>query len=160
MPGIARLGMPDGIYTTSPRPFVSHYFSNLKDVSVRSPSTALDHTLSILESAQMDASTRSACLPGTRTDILWSIVDWAHSTSVEKRRLWLKGLAGSEMSMLSTTIAHAFQEQDCLGAFVFFSRDVERNQSANVIRTLAYRLAFQILCTPSRLPKTARKSRN
>jgi hypothetical protein len=89
----------------------------------------------------MDASTRSECLPGTRTDIQRSIVNWAHSTSLE-RLLWLKGLAGSGKSTLSTTIAHALQEQGRLGAFVFFSRDVEeRNQSANVIRTLAYQLA-------------------
>jgi hypothetical protein len=90
----------------------------------------------------MDASTRSECLPGTRTDILRSITDWAHSSSLEKRLLWLKGLAGSGKSTLSTTIAHTLQEQSRLGAFVFFSRDVEeRNQSANVIRTLAYQLA-------------------
>jgi hypothetical protein len=90
----------------------------------------------------MDTSTRSECLPGTRTDILRSITDWAHSTSVEKRLLWLKGLAGSGKSTLSTTIAHALQERGRLGAFVFFSRDVEeRNQPANVIRTLAYQLA-------------------
>jgi hypothetical protein len=112
------------------------------EVSVRSPSTALDHTLSILAPAQMDASTRSECLPGTRTDILRSIADWAYSTSIEKRLLWLKGLAGSGKSTLSTTIAHTLQEQGRLGAFVFFSRDVEeRNQSANVIRTLAHQLA-------------------
>jgi hypothetical protein len=142
MPVIVALGMLDEIYTTSPRPIVSAYFSDLKDVSVRSPSTALDHTLNILEPARMDASTLSECLPGTRTDIMRSITDWAYSTSVEKRLLWLKGLAGSGKSTLSTTIAHALQEQDRLGAFVFFSRDVEeRNQSANVIRTLAYQLA-------------------
>jgi hypothetical protein len=149
MPGIAHLGMLDGIYTTLPRPFVSHYFSDLKDVSVRSPFTALDHTLSILEPARMDSSIRSECLPGTRTDILQSITNWAYSTSVDKRLLWLRGLAGSGKSTLSTTIAHALQERGHLGAFVFFSRDVEeRNQSANVIRTLACQLAsFPIIRT-------------
>jgi hypothetical protein len=101
--------------------------------------TALDQTLNILEPARMDASTRSECLPGTRTDVLGSIVDWA---SLEKPLLWLKGLAGSGKSTLSATITHTLQEQGRLGAFVFFSRDVEeRNQSANVIRTLAYQLA-------------------
>jgi hypothetical protein len=100
------------------------------NVSMGASFTALDHTLNILEPARMDASTRSECLPGTRTDILRSIADWAHSTSVEKWLLWLKGLAGSGKSTLSTTIAHTLQEQGCLGAFVFFSRDVEeRNQS-------------------------------
>jgi hypothetical protein len=90
----------------------------------------------------MDASTCSECLPGTHTDILRSIIDWAYSTSVESRLLWVKGLAGSGKSTLSTTIAHALQKQGRLGAFVFFNRDVEeRNQSANVMRTLAYQLA-------------------
>jgi hypothetical protein len=42
----------------------------------------------------------------------------------------------------STTIAHTLWECSHLGGFIFFSRDVEeRNQSVNVIRTLAYQLA-------------------
>ena len=141
-PGIAYLELPDEIYTTSRRSMVSPDLSDLKEVSVRSPFTALDNTLDILEPARMDASTRSECLAGTRTDILRSIADWAKSTSVEKRLLWLKGVAGSGKSTLSTTIVHALQEQGRLGAFVFFSRDVEeRSQPANVIRTIAYQLA-------------------
>ena len=90
----------------------------------------------------MDASTCLQCLPGTYMDILQSITDWAHSISLEKWVLWLKGLTGSGKSTLSTIITHMLQEQGCLGAFMFFSRDVEeRNQLANVIRTLAYQLA-------------------
>lgn len=89
----------------------------------------------------MDTSTRSECLHGTRVDVLQSIVDW-HSNPSSEQVLWLYGLAGSGKSTLSTTIANILQEQGRLGAFVFFSRDVEeRNQSANVIRTLAYQLA-------------------
>lgn len=90
----------------------------------------------------MDASTRTECLPGTRTDILRCVLEWVSSTLVEQPVLWLHGLAGSGKSTLSTTIAHTLQEQNHLGAFVFFDRDVEeRSRSTNVIRTLAHQLA-------------------
>ena len=74
----------------SPGQIVSPSFSDLKDVSVGPSFTALDHMLNILEPTRMDASTRSECLPDTCMDILGLIVDWAHSTSLEKWLLWLK----------------------------------------------------------------------
>jgi hypothetical protein len=96
-----------------------------------------------LEPAQMDFSTRTECLPGTRVGILQYILDWAFNLSVKQRVLWLHGLAGSGKSTLSTTIANTLQERGCLGAFVFFNRDVEEgSQPASVIRTLAHQLAL------------------
>ncbi|KIM73744.1 hypothetical protein PILCRDRAFT_719267 [Piloderma croceum F 1598] len=101
----------------------------------------LDETLRKLEPARMDACTRIECLPGTRTDILQSIDDWQSNTEADQRILWLHGLAGSGKSILATTIANLFSERGYLGAFVFFDRDVkERNQSSNVIRTIAHQL--------------------
>jgi hypothetical protein len=88
----------------------------------------------------MDFSTRATCLQNTRIDILQSIIEWVYQCP-RQRVLWLRGLAGSGKSTLSTTIALFFQKQRKLGAFVFFDRDVdERCQPSNVVRTLAYQL--------------------
>jgi hypothetical protein len=71
------------------------------------------------------------------------ILAWTFNQSIDQRLLWLHGLAGSGKSTLSTTVANNLQEQGCLGASMFFNRDVEeRSQSWNVIRTLAYQLAM------------------
>jgi hypothetical protein len=97
---------------------------------------ALPQILSRLKPAGMDATKRDHCLEGTRTQVLKSITDWVADTSVGNQRiLWLHGLAGSGKSAISTTIAGSYNEQGCLGAFVFFNRDdEERSRPASVIR--------------------------
>ena len=88
----------------------------------------------------MDASDRSTCLEGTRTELLQSITDWASRPSLDQRILWLHGLVGSGKSTISTTVANFFNGT-YLGAFVFFDRDVEeRNRPSNVIRTISHQL--------------------
>jgi hypothetical protein len=89
----------------------------------------------------MDASARSECLPGTRTDLLLDLVGWTSNPWIEQRIVWLYGLAGSGKSTFSTSFANFYRRHGRLGAFIFFDRDVEeRNQPSNVIRTLAYQL--------------------
>jgi len=91
----------------------------------------------------MDASEREHCLEGTRTQVLQSITNWVSNTPVDQRILWLHGLAGSGKSTISTTIASSYNDQGCLGAFVFFNRDDEkRSRPASVIRTIAYKLGL------------------
>ena len=88
----------------------------------------------------MDASARSECLTGTRTDC-FNISDTGFTFFTEQRILWLHGLAGSGKSTFSTTVANFFGAQGRQGAFVFFSRDIEeRCQPSNVIRTIAHQL--------------------
>ncbi|KIM76782.1 hypothetical protein PILCRDRAFT_12493 [Piloderma croceum F 1598] len=104
---------------------------------------SLDRTLRKLEPARMDASNRSTCLEGTRMQLLQSIANWASHPSVDQRILWLHGLVGSGKSTISTTIANFFDERKCLGAFVFFNRDVEeRRQPSSVFRTMAHQLGL------------------
>lgn len=56
---------------------------------------------------------------------------------------WLRGVAGSGKSTLSTSIATELRRLGRLGAFLFFERDVtERNDPSLVIRTLAYRVGL------------------
>jgi NACHT domain len=94
-----------------------------------------------LEPVRMNTSTRSGCLPNTRKEILKSVVDWVNDTTSEQNILWVRGLAGSGKSALSTTIATNYGGSGQLGAFLFFDRDVtERSNPTMVIRTLAHQL--------------------
>ena len=104
-------------------------------------SKATGRILQKLQPACMDASDRTECLPGTRVAIIQLIMDWALDLTSTQKIFWLHGLAGIGKSTLSTTIANRCRDQGCLGAFVFFSRDVaERSNPATVIRTLAYQI--------------------
>lgn len=90
----------------------------------------------------MDASNRSECLPGTRQEIREYIADWAMNNT-NQIILWIHGLAGSGKSTLATTMANFFQEKKCLGAFLFFNRDIHENtHPAMAVRTLAYQLGL------------------
>jgi WD40 repeat protein len=89
----------------------------------------------------MDASTRSECLQGTRSDLILDWVGWTSNLWIDQRIVWLHGVAGSGKSTFSTTFANIYRLHGRLGAFVFFERDVEeRSHVSNVIRTLAYQL--------------------
>ena len=87
----------------------------------------------------MDASNRTECLSGTRADVIEFIEDWASNLTTAEGVVWLHGLAGSGNA---TIIANRFHEVGCLGAFLFFDRDVaERSRPAIMIWTTAYQLA-------------------
>jgi NACHT domain len=104
-------------------------------------SAARELALQKLRPAEMDASNRSECLPGTRQDVQNFISAWATDLMTEKKILWMYGLAGSGKSTLATTIANSFRDSGRLGAFIFFDRDVsESSRPGVVIRTLAYQL--------------------
>jgi ABC-type dipeptide/oligopeptide/nickel transport system ATPase component len=91
----------------------------------------------------MDPSRRTECLSGTRKGVLKFVVNWANDTRNEQRILWIRGLAGSGKSTLSTTIADIFRDSGQLGAFLFFDRDViERSNPTAVIKTLAHQLGI------------------
>ena len=103
--------------------------------------TVAIENLKLLNPTQMDASSRSECLPGTRQDILKFITDWLTTPSENQNVLWLHGLAGYGKSTISTTVAEYFRDLGRLGAFIFFDRNDPTHSDPNaVIRTLAYRL--------------------
>jgi hypothetical protein len=99
-------------------------------------------SLKRLRPIEMDASSRSECLPGTREEILKFITDWLVTPSEAQNVLWLNGLAGSGKSTISTTVAEYFRDMDRLGCFIFFDRNDPSHSDPNpVIRTIAYCLA-------------------
>ncbi|KAF7974220.1 hypothetical protein HWV62_13201 [Athelia sp. TMB] len=98
-------------------------------------------SLKTLAPAKMNAANRPMCLPGTRQDLLKTILEWL-TTPSEENILWLHGAAGLGKSTLATTIAEYFRGLHRRGAFLFFDRNspIESDPS-RVISTLAYQLA-------------------
>lgn len=109
--------------------------------------TASQKILKKLDPTDMDATHREECLPGTRADITDFILKWVQDTSADATSaynvLWLRGVAGSGKSTLSTTIANRLSAMQRLAAFLFFERDASaRSDPSTVIRTLAYKLGI------------------
>ncbi|KAJ6559983.1 hypothetical protein B0H19DRAFT_1375904 [Mycena capillaripes] len=95
-----------------------------------------------LKHISYDASLRSECLPGTREDILDDIFKWLTTPSATSNILWLSGVAGSGKSSIATSLSQRFRDQDCLGAFIFFTRNTLANSNPTaVLHTIAYSLA-------------------
>lgn len=104
---------------------------------------ARQQNLFLLQPAAMNRYGRSACLPGTRVNVLNLVTDWLINGTGNQNILWLQGVAGSGKSCLSTTLANLFEQTNRLGAFLFFNRNVaEQSDPGLVIRTLVYKLAI------------------
>jgi hypothetical protein len=99
-----------------------------------------------VKSAFHDAlGSASACLEGTRTQILDEISVWMADPSA-KLVYWLTGVAGTGKTTIAQSVAHMAEERGCLAATFFFSRtagSAERRRAAAVIPTLIYQLAYR-----------------
>ncbi|KAJ5151368.1 uncharacterized protein N7482_010620 [Penicillium canariense] len=92
----------------------------------------------------------SECLPGTRTDLLREIEEWAKSPH-GKSIFWLNGMAGTGKSTISRTVASRLKEQSLLGASFFFKRGEEdRGSAKKLFPTLTEQLVVSI---PQMLPR-------
>ncbi|KZP30581.1 hypothetical protein FIBSPDRAFT_777346, partial [Athelia psychrophila] len=95
-----------------------------------------------LKPAEMNATSRPLCLPGTRQDLLKDIIDRLLTPSADQNVVWLHGAAGLGKSTLATTVAEYFRGLQRRGAFLFFDRNVPiESHPDRVIRTLAYQFA-------------------
>ncbi|KAL2864135.1 WD domain protein [Aspergillus lucknowensis] len=84
------------------------------------------------------------CLPGTRTELLSDIQNWAVSEQ-GKCIFWLNGLAGTGKSTISRTIAKALQKQELLGASFFFKRgEGDRGNAVRFFPTIVQQLFTKI----------------
>ncbi|KAJ6054863.1 hypothetical protein N7499_005813 [Penicillium canescens] len=78
--------------------------------------------LPIANGAAFDSYTdrhEDECLPGTRTELLNEIAEWAVSQH-GKYIFWLNGMAGTGKSTISRTVAKRFKQEKILGASFFF----------------------------------------
>ena len=95
-----------------------------------------------LKPANMDATGREGCLPGTRLDILQDIFASLMHPDAENNIIWLRGQAGCGKSTILNTLASYFNQLHRQGAFLFWDRNkADNSEPHHVIRTLAYQLA-------------------
>jgi hypothetical protein len=79
------------------------------------------------------------CLPGTRTELLSRITDWANSD--DKFVFWLNGMAGTGKSTIARTVAQGFKERGLLGASFFFKRgEADRGTASYLITSIVGQL--------------------
>ncbi|KAF7973533.1 hypothetical protein HWV62_14966 [Athelia sp. TMB] len=94
-----------------------------------------------LKPAEMNATERLPCLPGTRQERLKEVIDWLLTPS-DQNVLWLYGEAGVGKSTIATTIAEHFGRLGRRGAFLLFDRNSPLESApSRVISTLAFQLA-------------------
>ncbi|KAJ5556988.1 hypothetical protein N7494_000903 [Penicillium frequentans] len=80
------------------------------------------------------------CLPGTRTELLHQITEWAVSPQ-GKCIFWLNGMAGTGKSTISRTVARSFKQDKLLGACFFFKRgEGDRGNAMKLFPTITRQL--------------------
>ena len=125
------------------RRFESWFFHSWNHIGKLTSFSVAEKLSKSLKPSHIDTVGRTACLQGTRTKIIESIINWGTDISSEQNILWLYGLAGSGKSTISTTVADHFHEIGILGAYIFFDRKfAQESHPTAVIRTLAYQLSL------------------
>ncbi|RJE22558.1 wd40 domain protein [Aspergillus sclerotialis] len=84
------------------------------------------------------------CLPGTRTELLERVIDWALSPD-GKCIFWLGGMAGTGKSTISRTVAKLFNAKNVLGASFFFKRgEADRSNAFKLFPTITRQLVVNV----------------
>jgi hypothetical protein len=102
--------------------------------------------LKVAEGAAFDSyvNKHTECLPGTRSQLLCQIKEWAESRH-GKCIFWLNGMAGTGKSTISRTITSHLKGKKSLGASFFFKRGEEdRGNAKRLFPTLIQQLATSI----------------
>ncbi|RXW25379.1 hypothetical protein EST38_g463 [Candolleomyces aberdarensis] len=88
----------------------------------------------------------SACFPGTRIDVIRTIVAWADSSLLWNTHvLWLYGFVGCGKSAIALQIALIFEGRKRLvGSYFFFRNTGDRSRMTRFATTLACQLAAAI----------------
>lgn len=87
---------------------------------------------------------KGRCLPGTRTELLDEVMEWATSPD-GKSIFWLNGMAGTGKSTVSRTLAESFETRGVLGASFFFKRgEGDRGDAKRLFTTIARQLVDRV----------------
>ena len=84
------------------------------------------------------------CLPGTRTELLQQIMQWARSPQ-SKCIFWLNGKAGTGKSTICRSVAKFFKEAELLGGSFFFKRgEGDRGNATKLFPTIVRQLMIRM----------------
>jgi hypothetical protein len=100
-----------------------------------------------IQGAEHDSSTRNPpprCHLDTRIQINNHIITWFYNKEKNELLFWVYGPAGVGKSAIMQTLADKLAKSKHLGASAFVSRPNGRNNSRQLIITIAYRLAVHI----------------
>ncbi|VDB93439.1 unnamed protein product [Peniophora sp. CBMAI 1063] len=88
--------------------------------------------------ADLSAQRRDACLPGTRVEVLETLLSWSADPGAP-RIYWLHGMAGTGKSSISRSFAQTLRENGTLGGSYFCSREsrAELADTNRIVPTLA-----------------------
>jgi hypothetical protein len=87
------------------------------------------------------------CHPGTREEIIKTILEWINDPNPSSDALWLYGPAGAGKSAIMQTIAELLREwykELYAGSFFFTSGKPGCDQGSALFRTLAYQIAIYV----------------
>lgn len=88
---------------------------------------------------------RKRCLPGTRSELLHEILEWAGEHETQSPRiLLLTGVEGIGKSSAAHTIASSLEDISCLGASYFFNGKSTTHRSALLFPTIARHLTIAV----------------
>ncbi|KAF5370290.1 hypothetical protein D9758_006970 [Tetrapyrgos nigripes] len=85
---------------------------------------------------------RDSCTPGTRTQIIKDIEEWAERTTDGNMAHWIYGMAGTGKSTIARSVCLSLEKRQLLAATFFCSRQIpECSDCSYIIPTIAYQLA-------------------
>ncbi|KAF5370297.1 hypothetical protein D9758_006957 [Tetrapyrgos nigripes] len=85
---------------------------------------------------------RDSCTPGTRTQIIKDIEEWAERTTDGNMAHWIYGMAGTGKSTIARSVCLSLEKKQLLAATFFCSRQIPKcNDCKHIIPTIAHQLA-------------------
>jgi WD40 repeat protein len=109
------------------------------------PAVLLDSLKPTLSARYDSASAPSGCLEHTREDVLGKLHDWINQYSPRLSIFWLAGMAGTGKTTIAKTFCDQLAQSRKLSASFFASRQAaDRRDPSNIVRTLAYDLAYAL----------------
>ncbi|VDB96258.1 unnamed protein product [Peniophora sp. CBMAI 1063] len=96
----------------------------------------------VYTAALTDGVSRRGCTPGTRTEILDTILTWAKDSSASNAPVfWISGLAGQGKSTIAYTVCERLKRDGVPVISYFCSDQLDTSQEMLVVPTLVYHLA-------------------
>jgi WD40 repeat protein len=109
------------------------------------PAVLLDSLKPTLSARYDSAFAPSGCLEHTREDVLGKLHDWINQYSPRLSIFWLAGMAGTGKTTIAKTFCDQLAQSRKLSASFFASRQAaDRRDPSNIVRTLAYDLAYAL----------------